>query len=59
MFSEQCVLAKVFNIQCSDAYVGGFVYKREGQWFGERVASRPNSFRHNARVQRPFQKNYM
>jgi len=25
MFLEQCVWASVFNIQCSDAYVGGFV----------------------------------
>jgi len=36
---------KVFNIQCSDAYDWGFVYKREGQWFGEQVASRPNTSR--------------
>jgi len=58
-FCRLSVWANVFNIQCSDAYVWGFVYKREGQWFGEQVTSRLNTFRHNARAQLSFQKNYV
>ena len=59
MFLEQCAYGDVLTYNVAIRMLEGCVYKREGQWFGEQVGSRPNNFGHNARAQLSFQKKYM